>query len=347
MQMVQVMKTIRSRVAFTLIELLVVISIIVLLLAILFPAIQKVRESANIAGCSNHCRQIGQAIIGYHTDKGTLPPGGVDGAFPKLNVPANVTPSGRAITHGWAVFLLPYLDQQPVFAQYHRDVDFRDPLNATVIRTDLSVFTCPSVHPQFRHDVFSSDGYSNWETSSMDYMVLNGLNTGLATWLGFTLPPNVTSWGHSGAMLVVGVTSPISSIRRNQLVKMSDIEDGASNTLVITESAGRPDLYQLRQQLLAINGNRVPGGGWADRSNEHFLTGSMPNGIKPASGNPAANCAVNCTNNTEPYSFHTTGVNTLFADGSVRFVHTRIDIRVMASLITRNGSESFSTTDLE
>src|SRR5262249_53743314 len=94
---------IRGRRGFTLIELLVVISIIGILIALMMPAVQRVREAANRSQCANHLKQIGTAIHSYHDAYGVLPPSRTD--------------SNGGVT--WAVLILPYLDQEPFFKQWN------------------------------------------------------------------------------------------------------------------------------------------------------------------------------------------------------------------------------------
>lgn len=332
------MRPTRRRPAFTLVEVLVVIGIITLLLGLLLPAIQRVREAMNIAVCRSNLRQIGQALVAFHNDKGALPPGGVSGAFNRLNVPA-ATPS---LTHGWGTFLLPYLDQNALYSQYHRDRDFRHPTNADVVTKQLKVFTCPSADPANRVDIFTSGGFTNWQAAATDFAVFNGISPLLATKLGITFPPGVSA-GNSGVLAVVG-SDP--NFANNRLTRMSEIDDGASNTMVIAESAGRPDLYLLRYRQEASLGFRARGAGWADRQNEHFVSGTLADGtIAPA--DPNATCAVNCTNNGEIYAFHSAGANVLFADGHTAMLRATVSVPVVVALITRSQKEIIPAGALE
>jgi prepilin-type N-terminal cleavage/methylation domain-containing protein/prepilin-type processing-associated H-X9-DG protein len=124
----------RSRQAFTLIELLVVIAIIGILIALLLPAVQKVRESANRITCQNNLKQLGLACHAYHDSFSSLPPGHLATAdYPKT------TPGW-----GWSAFLLPYVEQDNL----NRQIDFTQPLeNSTVPQTVLKLFLCPSDQP--------------------------------------------------------------------------------------------------------------------------------------------------------------------------------------------------------
>jgi prepilin-type processing-associated H-X9-DG protein len=122
----------------------------------------------------------------------------------------------------------------------------------------------------------------------------------------------------------------------NHTRRVADILDGTSQTILMAECAGRPQLWRGRSQVPNL---WLSGGPWASR-NLLFGRGATPDGT--AFFGP---CAVNCTNDREVYSFHSGGANVVFADGSVRFLRDNIGIRVFARLVTRAGGEVISAGD--
>src|SRR5262249_27432706 len=123
------------RAGFTLIELLVVIAIIAVLIGLLLPAVQKVREAANRTKCQNNLKQIGLACHNYHDVDKALPPGYL-AAGPYTDGAMDTAPGW-----GWAAFLLPYLEQDNLY----RQIDLNQPVqNSPAIQAVLPGFLCPS-----------------------------------------------------------------------------------------------------------------------------------------------------------------------------------------------------------
>src|SRR5881275_1807597 len=133
------MRFLRPR-AFTLIELLVVIAIIAVLIGLLLPAVQKVREAANRMSCTNNLKQIGLALHSYHDGMGFFPPGYLDGNTDPNSTPDNDVGPGW----GWASFLLPYLEQGNIYKQINFNQGIGTGSNAAVAQMSLKVYLCPS-----------------------------------------------------------------------------------------------------------------------------------------------------------------------------------------------------------
>jgi prepilin-type N-terminal cleavage/methylation domain-containing protein/prepilin-type processing-associated H-X9-DG protein len=299
---------IRERQGFTLIELLVVIAIIAVLIALLVPAVQRVREAANRMSCANNLKQIGLALHRFHDARGKFPPGQVQGPYPQAGVYGSTQ-------HGWAVFILPYIEQQPLWALYRLDVMLYEPLNQDVVARPLKIFWCPSAPEQDRYytgGVFAANGTKG---ACGDYAPTFQVDPALAT-------------GDSWGVLVPNSMTPIAAIT-----------DGTSNTLLLTEDAGRPQLWRAGRAVPGAD-QAVNGGPWAGYHAGVILTGAQLDGTS----RPGP-CALNCTNDHEVYSFHPSGANAVFADGHVQFLKVGMSIQVLAALVTRAGGEIVSAGD--
>jgi prepilin-type N-terminal cleavage/methylation domain-containing protein/prepilin-type processing-associated H-X9-DG protein len=308
----------RKRCGFTLIELLVVIAIIAVLIGLLLPAVQQVREAAARMTCANNLKQIGLAAHNYHGVHEKFPPGAVgpQPGFPQFALLKH---------HGLGTYLLPYLEQQALAGRYRWDVSWFDPPNQPVVNAQLKVWQCPSAQANRMQDgslitVQPPAGVLfNGTAACGDYAGVLRTDPQLAS-LGLIDPAN----SYDGVFPVNGT------------MRLTDILDGASHTIMVAEDAGRPQLRHRRQPVPNV---WLTGGPWADR-NLLWCEGSTPDGT--AKYGP---CAINCTNDREVYSFHPNGANVVFADGSVHFLQASISIRVFARLVTRAGGEVVSDGD--
>jgi prepilin-type N-terminal cleavage/methylation domain-containing protein/prepilin-type processing-associated H-X9-DG protein len=309
----------RRRRAFTLIELLVVIAIIGVLLGLLLPAVQKVRQAANRAQCANNLKQAGLAAQGFESTHGKFPPGAMTGSATIWL--ANAAPG---TIHGSWPFLLPFLEQQDLAARYRWDVGWYDPANEAARMVQLKVLQCPSAEADRVGPGTTPSGPPPPPGSAL----------GACTDYGPTISvdPGLVSSGQ-----IVPVLNRFGVMDHDRMTRMKEITDGASNTTLIAECAGRPQRWQLGRPMPGLYS---PGGPWTSGPNWISLFGCKMDG-SPGPGP----CAMNCSNDRQVYSFHPGGANFVFADGSVHFLQAGINIRILAALITRAGGEVVSADD--
>jgi prepilin-type N-terminal cleavage/methylation domain-containing protein len=305
----------QSRRGFTLIELLVVMAIIATLMGLLLPAVQKVREAANRTVCGNNLRQIGIACVNHETNRGVFPPAAARVPSEKLGV--------KGGDHGWAVFILPFIEQEVAHNNYRYDQNWSANANLAATRTRVKSFVCPSV-PLSDRTAANGRGVT-------DYAPVTAIHTALRS----TSPPLIDDLG-TNAVRYQGIMQPYTASNKF-LIRSADVLDGVSNTLLIAEDAGRPTLYTRAGASATVT---VSGAAWADDDGYFPVHGFSADGLTQTGP-----CAINCTNNNEIYAFHIGTAGTVFADGSVRFLNASTPIRVVGRLITRAGGEVVSPED--
>jgi len=184
---------------FTLVELLVVIAIIGTLVALLLPAVQQARESARRASCQNNLHQIGLALQAHHGDHQQLPVGCTEWRGWRGTDERQLA---------WSVFLLPYLEEGPLFAQLDIALPFDHPVNAEAAATILPQLVCPS----------------------------NGLGSQLSSGRG---PSDYG--GMYGERITSANSPPKGTMLIDEAVRFRQIVDGTSHTIVIGEDTGFAD----------------------------------------------------------------------------------------------------------
>jgi prepilin-type processing-associated H-X9-DG protein len=293
--------------------------------------VQKVREAANRMSCTNNLKQIGMALHGFHDARGTIP--------------ANLRPAvNSTVRVRWATYILPYIEQDNLWKNYNLTVNWSDPLNLPVVSTRIKTFECPS-SPSGQKQDGAPDTTPAWSNivANTDYAGIYGVHPFLAT---------------AGLVDIAGNTR--GAISKTQGLRFADFLDGTSNTLFVTESAGRPDIFRNgRLAAAASTTARVNGGGWCRPASEiPYLLGTDATGTIPTSATSTSVTAINATNgldyiaaggttstlfgtdgSSQLYSFHTGGVNATLVDGSVRFISASTSIRTLARLVTRDGGE--------
>jgi prepilin-type N-terminal cleavage/methylation domain-containing protein/prepilin-type processing-associated H-X9-DG protein len=315
-----------ARSAFTLIELLVVIAIIAVLIGLLVPAVQKVREAANRMSCTNNLKQIVLAVHNYHDVYQQFPAGGY--------TPGNCcgTPSGST----WAIDILPYLEQENLAKRYLPwPVTNEDPRNAFVRTQFIKTYNCPSDLDLNRTDRPASGPGSGLQYARGTYRAVSGRSafTGRVFWdtcepgLINAIPGRLLPREWRGALHSIGATHR--QCPQGARERMADIVDGTSNTLLVGE-------YSIidvprRRTFWAYTYTSYNQSSISDQSrilNNSYNACNRAGG--PGGDNP-------CKRGFG--SLHPGGLNFALADGSVRFVSYNVDIRMLGAMATIAGGE--------
>jgi prepilin-type N-terminal cleavage/methylation domain-containing protein/prepilin-type processing-associated H-X9-DG protein len=325
--------------AFTLVELLVVIAIIGMLMGLLLPAVQKIRETASRLKCANNLKQIGLALHNYHDTLGSFPPGYIDGNSIPSSTPDNDVGPGW----GWAAILLPFLEQENVYNQINFKQGVGLGSNAAISQHPLTIFQCPSDPFQMPVPVYDST-FTNpiLVVAHSDYVGCNGWEE---CFMGAGGSPPI-GWGTDGLPGGLGA-SGVGTFYRNSHTRIANVIDGLSNTIFVGERSGN---HAPATWTGAPAGGRCPA--WMATVPPTYPNAPPPG---PAYDNAdfgeafvLAHCnATHLPSADSPifdpdtfYSMHTPkGANFLFGDGSVHFLSSSINPAVYQALATIAGGE--------
>jgi prepilin-type N-terminal cleavage/methylation domain-containing protein/prepilin-type processing-associated H-X9-DG protein len=327
--------------AFTLIELLVVIAIIGILIALLLPAVQKIREAAARMKCGNNLKQMGLALHNYHDTYNSFPPAKINsGSAGRYTAQTSYYPGKPFVyNHTGFVLLLPFIEQEPLYKQYNFDYPScnsswqgmplamgglpADHPNALVVGQRVAIYECPSDKAPDVANEAGQGPYARTNARRGNYL----FNCGYTN--DYTLSYNVGSL-YAGAF------------GTNGGARVTDIKDGSSNTLAIGESKQDHTYasygpYWGSGTHTAVQG--YVGGVWTsylppDGFNVNFPWGRVVDGKSGRAGQLQYAWGFG--------SWHPGGANFVFCDGSVRFLPDSISFPVLQGLATVNGGEIIS-----
>jgi prepilin-type N-terminal cleavage/methylation domain-containing protein/prepilin-type processing-associated H-X9-DG protein len=363
-----------QRRGFTLIELLVVIAIIGVLIALLLPAVQAAREAARRSQCVNNMKQIGLAIHNYHQVHDCFPMG--------VSLNMYSLGYWRA-KNSWGHFglLLPFLEQQPVYnaANFNWGVEEGSPgssipidVNGTAADSQISVFVCPS-------DPRGGNGgsisfYNNNDRDTSNYYGCVGATTSLSV-------PNGVDTGTIQFIPTANFPSTASTgiFTFQAVYRIADVVDGTSNTIAYSEGVVNPSTSGRGLWYIGVNNvgmdpnarqldirNNLPvvqaaialcdqswktGGSFDLQKGRDWAHGCMTQTLFNTVVTPNAKKWTHCSNTgsttmapfSNANSFHPGGVNTLLADGSVRFIKDSVNQQTWWGLGTRASGEVISS----
>jgi len=325
----------RSRRGFTLIELLVVIAIIAVLIGLLLPAVQKVREAAARSQCLNNLKQIGLALHSYESSNQAFTPGFVSTVTGTWSGNGNdaVAESGP----GWSFFalVLPYIEQDNLYRSVNQSLPITDSANAAARSTLVKIYRCPSDTGPTHVTVWMAPANGGTPMPATAGMVTDLASCSYAGCLGGGNPADAPAY------TAMYEQSPFNGMfHRNRAVRVADISDGLSNTIGVGE----------RMSAFSPNGwaGVVPGGATV-YSAEHAVKLGQAVGAttRPAITQLSVHCRSSGPNapTASPGSFygpHNNSCHFLNMDGSTRLIPSNVSVDTFRALAGRNDGKVIS-----
>ena len=327
-----------NRNAFTLVELLVVIAIIGILIGMLLPAVQMVREAARRTSCLNNLRQMGIGILNYESSFMRLPSAGqarnfagtknifiTDDGFQEPSTP-DIT---IGASHSVQTRILPFAEQGNIYNLMDLRRAYNDPAapgNITAATNVIPMYICPS--ESYRGALADEDGFGYTDYSPPCTVLVNA-----------DTPPNGIP-DENFAVHPRGSRLPCALLGSGPRT-IAAITDGTSNSIAIAEMAGRGDYMPPSPKTInALNpiGRRF--WAWAEPDNGYNVDQLINNNSSPAGGPPEAPWTrLNCGPNEETFAFHTGGANVVLCDGSSHFLNENINGGVFRAIMSISGGE--------
>ena len=321
----------RKRKGFTLIELLVVIAIIAILVALLLPAVQQAREAARRTQCKNNLKQLGLAFHNYHDVHRTFPPGWINDHSLARNVAGNNVNAHHGNNENdaqwaWSVFLMPFIDQAPAFNTLGVNNQRADAAVETALTTPGGAIGLVLTSPMaaFRCPSDTAPDVNSEAARVVDGTMTDGLSVTTSNYVA-------SNRGQLGGG--TGVTNRRSEVNTlgmfygDSKIRVRDVTDGTSNTLMAGERAwryqGGSGFIQANAALLFVAGGETSSQCVGDECGFADAIATTGQGINI----DAADVAQGSYN-----SLHTGGAQFVLADGAVRFISENVDLDILANL---------------
>lgn len=296
---------------------------LLLILAIGAPLLLHAQEEARETSCRDRMAKLAKACLGY------------------ADANRDSLPSNRRQPHtSWNTLVLPYFEQQALYAQYDLSKDWWKEANQKVGATQVSGLVCPSApHPQRKISLLDPDGNA-FQAAATDYVASAGAY----------LHINEPAYLYRGAMASPGRHYGGSNVTTGHAVRLADITDGTAHTMVFVEMADKPNQWRagkLHDQQYGEDDSAKPivdgysFGQWVCPNWNHLRS------YDEAGEKQFGPCGVNCSNSGSIYGFHPGWANVAMADGSVQRLRAGLEEEVMVALVSIADAEVITSEDYQ